>query len=337
MGRDSPASASGSFTTANAPFSGSVSDMLRDLELEAAADDDYSFLDGSHPLSFASVPLPPPLMSTRSRSCMQGASSPVFTTPVRSGGVKGGVAGISPSTGANSRGLESPIVPAAKGMGKPQRCMHIDEAAMVNLCFGLIGSGERFCLAKKLGTYTHCGIPAHAKGIREKNKAKVVADAYYVPGGTIHQRPTAKVEPMIARVDLPAKYISTFRTSRLTTAKWKYLIIDARTDIGDSDKEDDNSKTNEGTEDNKMEEDNDSIPSGSEEGDFLAEEAFKVTWDCSISQVGREADWAPTAQAHRTAIDLLGSVLNSSTRRHLACIKTLNARADLGSQEANDI
>ena len=254
------------------------------------------------------------------------------------GGLRGGgIAGISPSTGANSRGLESSIVPAAKGTGKPQRCVYIDEAAMVNLCFGLIGSGERFCLAKKLGTYTHCGIPAHAKGIREKNKAKVVADAYYVPGGTIHQRPTAKVEPMIARVDLPAKYISTFRTSRLTTAKWKYLIIDARTDIGDSDKEDDNSKTNEGTEDNKMEEDNDSIPSGSEEGDFLAEEAFKVTWDCSISQVGREADWAPTAQAHRTAIDLLGSVLNSSTRRHLACIKTLNARADLGSQEANDI
>jgi hypothetical protein len=130
---------------------------------------------------------------------------------------------------------------------------------------------------------------------------------------------------MIARVDLPAKCISTFRTSRLTTAKWKYLIIDARTDIGDSDNKDDNSKTNEGTEDNEMEEDNDSIPSGSEEGDFLAEEAFEVTWDCSISQVGREADWAPTAQAHRAAIDLLGSVLNSSTRCHLACIKTLNA------------
>ena len=108
--------------------------------------------------------------------------------------------------------------------------MYIDEAAMANLCFGLIGSGERFCLAKKLGPYTHCGLPAHAKGIRKKNKAKVVADAYYVPGGTIHQRPTAKVDPMIARVDLPAKYIPTFRTARLTTAKWKDLIIDARTD-----------------------------------------------------------------------------------------------------------
>ena len=153
----------------------------------------------------------------------------------------------------------------------------------------------------------------------------------------IHQRPTAKVDPMIARVDLPAKYISTVWTTRLTTAKWKDLIIDARTDIGDSEEEDDNSKTNEEAEDNEMEEDNDSIPSGSEEGDLLADKAFEIAWDCSISHVGREADWAPTAQAHRAVIDLLGSVLNSSTRHHIACIKTLNARADLGSQEANNI
>jgi hypothetical protein len=69
----------------------------------------------------------------------------------------------------------------------------------------------------------------------------------------------------------------------------------------------------------------------------LADEAFEIAWDCSISQVGREVDWVPTAQAHRAAIDLLGSVLNSSTRRHIACIKTLNARANLGSQDANDI
>ena len=125
--------------------------------------------------------------------------------------------------------------------------MYIDDAAMANLCFGLIGSGERFCLAKKVGAYSHCGLTAHAKGTCKKNKAKVVADAYYVPGGTIHQCPTAKVDPMIARADLPSKYIPTFRTSRLTTAKWKDLIIDARTEIEDSedDEGEDNSKTNE--------------------------------------------------------------------------------------------
>ena len=144
---------------------------------------------------------------------------------------------------------------------------------------------------------------------------------------------------MIARVDLPAKYIATFRTSKLTMAKWKDLIINARRDIGDSEdeEENDNLKTNEGDDADDMEEDNDSIPSGSEEGARLSEEAFEIAWDCSISQVGRGADWAPTAQAHRAAINLLGSVLNSLTRRHIACIKALNARADLGSQEANNI
>ena len=148
-GRASPASASGSFAAPFAPSSDSVSDLLRDLELEAAEDDDYSLLDGSHPSSFASVPLPPPMRTTRSRSRVQGTSSPVFTTPVRTGGGKGGGAvGVSPSTGAISSGFETPIVPAARGTGKPQRCVYIDDAAMANLCFGLIGSGERFCLAK---------------------------------------------------------------------------------------------------------------------------------------------------------------------------------------------
>ena len=86
-----------------------------------------------------------------------------------------------------------------------------------------------------------------------------------------------------------------------------------------------------------MEEDNDSIPSGFEEGDRLTEDALEIAWDCSISQVGGGADWAPTAQAHRAAIDLLGSVLNSSTKHHIASIKALNARANMGSQDANDI
>jgi hypothetical protein len=109
--------------------------------------------------------------------------------------------------------------------------------------------------------------------------------------------------------------------------------------IGDSEdeEENDNSKTNEGADADDMEEDNDSIPSGSEKGDHLSEEAFEIAWDCSISQVRGGGNRAPTAQAHRAAIDLLGSVLNSLTRRHIACIKALNVRADLGSQEANDI
>ena len=182
-GRESP---SGSLPRSSPlPLASAVSDMLRDLELDVAEDDDYSLLDGS---SFASAPPPrPPPVLTRSHTRAQGTSSPVLMTPVRAGGgSRGGyVVGVSPSSGATSRAqMNSPIVvPAAKGTGKPQHCVFIDDAAMANLCFGLIGTGERFCMATKIEGKTHCGVSAHAKGIRKKNKAKVVVDAFYVPGG----------------------------------------------------------------------------------------------------------------------------------------------------------
>ena len=136
---------------------------------------------------------------------------------------------------------------------------------------------------------------------------------------------------MICRIDVPAKYITIFWTSLMTTAKWKDLIIDARTDKGDSEGEDDGSN-NEGAEDEDIENDNGSIPSGFDEGEDymteakMTEEAFEVAWDCSlVRQVGGDANWAPTAQAHRTAIDLLGSILNSSTKQHITCRSVLLA------------
>ena len=166
-GRESP---SGSLPHSSPhPLASAVSDMLRDLELDVAKDDDYSFLDGS---SFASAqpPWPPPVL-TRSCTRAQGTSSPVLMTPVCTGGVSrgGDVVGISPSSGATSRAqMNSPIVvPAAKGTGKPQHCIFINDAAMANLCFGLIGTGECFCLATKIQGYMHCGVSAHARGIRK--------------------------------------------------------------------------------------------------------------------------------------------------------------------------
>ena len=42
-------------------------------------------------------------------------------------------------------------------------------------------------------------------------------------------------------------------------------------------------------------------------------------------------------KSHRAAINLLGSILNSSTQRHIACVKALNAQADLGNREANEM
>jgi hypothetical protein len=232
--------------------------------------------------------------------------------------------------------MNSPIVvPAAKGTGKLQHCVFIDDAAMANLCFGLIGTGERFCMATKIEGKTHCGVSAHAKGIRKKNKAKVVVDAFYVPGGIILARPTAKIDPMILKRDVPRKYLRQLETGKLTTAEWKNLIIDARTHVEDSGGEDDD--------DEEMEYDDkdeaDSLPSVLNEGQYVEEELqtgdiFEVDWE--DSQTGEGGDWVPSMKSHRAAIDLLGSILNSSTRRHLACIKALNARADLGNREGNE-
>jgi len=312
--------------------------MLRDLELDVAEDDDYSLLDGSSSFASAPPPRPPPVL-TRSRTRAQGTSSPVLMTPVRAGGgSRGGyVVGVSPSSGATSRAqMNSPIVvPAAKGTGKPQHCVFIDDAAMANVCFGLIGTGERFCMAKKIEGKTHCGVSAHAKGIRKKNKAKVVVDAFYVPGGIILARPTAKIDPMILKRDVPRKYLHQLETGKLTTTEWKNLIIDARTHVEDSGGEDD--------EDEEMEYDDedeaDSLLSGVNEGQYDEEDLqtgdiFEVDWE--DSQTGEGGDWVPSMKSHRAAIDLLGSILNSSTRRHLACVKALNARADLGNQEGNE-
>ena len=314
--------------------------MLRDLELDAAEEDEYSLLDGA---SFASAqpPQPPPVL-TRARARAQGTSSPVLMTPVRTGGVSrgGGIVGVSPSSGATSRArMNSPIVvPAAKGTGKPQHCIFIDDAAMANLCFGIIGTGERFCLAEKIQGYTHCGISAHARGTRKKNKAKVVVDAFYVPGGTILARPTAKTDPMILKRDAPRKYLRQLETSKLTTAEWKNLIIDARTHVensGEEDDEDEDDGNDDGDDDVDMADDG-SLPSGFDEGsyddgDLQTGDIFEVEWD--YSQMGEGGDWVPSMKSHRAAIDLLGSILNSSTRRHLACVKALNARADLGNRE----
>jgi hypothetical protein len=159
------------------------------------------------------------------------------------GGVRWGFLGVIPSS-ATSRGQHgSPSDAPPKGTGKPQRCIFINDAAMANWCFGVIGSGERFCVAPKLLHHTHCGIPAHAKGIRKKNKAKVELGAYYAPGGAVNGRPTATINPVIKCKDVPSKFLATFESGKLTASKWKDLIIDAKTDIRDSNEEE-TSKTN---------------------------------------------------------------------------------------------
>ena len=161
---------------------------------------------------------------------------------------------------------------------------------MANLCFGLIGTGERFCVAKKVHPYTHCGLPAHAKGSQKKNKAKVIANAFYVPGGTIHQCPMAKVDPMILQTNVPSRFLICLETKKLTTSEWKDLIIDARMDVEDSGGGDEDSKKEE-DKDEKMKMNNGSTPSGFNEGEYdETSTIFKVDWGSSLSHMGESAD-----------------------------------------------
>ena len=167
-------------------------------------------------------------------------------------------------------------------------------------------------MATKIEGKMHCGVSAHAKGIRKKNKAKVVGDAFYMPGGIILARPTAKIDPMILKRDVPRKYLCQLETGKLTTAECKNLIIDARTHVEDSGGEDDEDKEMEYDDEDEA----DSLPSGFNEGQYDEEDLqtgdiFEVDWE--DSQTGEGGDWVPSMKSHRAAIDLLGSILNSST------------------------
>jgi hypothetical protein len=69
-------------------------------------------------------------------------------------------------------------------------------------------------------------------------------------------------------------------------------------------------KTKEGAEDEEMEEDDGSIPSGFDKGEDymteieMTEEAFAITWDCSLSQVGGPTGHQPCRLTARPSIYL---------------------------------
>jgi hypothetical protein len=118
---------------------------------------------------------------------------------------------------------------------------------------------------------------------------------------------------MILKRNAPRKYLRQLETSKLTTAEWKNLIIDARTHVEDSGREDDEEEDDD--DDDEDEADDGSLPSGFDKGQYDEEDLqtgdiFEVDWD--DSQMGERGDWVPSMKSHHAAIDLLGSILNSS-------------------------
>jgi len=67
----------------------------------------------------------------------------------------------------------------------PQFCVFIDEEKLETLCFGRVGSYNRFCLAPRPRDfpYSHCGVTGHGKGSNGRKKFTPMVNTYYVPGG----------------------------------------------------------------------------------------------------------------------------------------------------------
>ncbi len=125
----------------------------------------------------------------------------------------------------------------------------------------------------------------------------------------MHGRPTAKIDPSIARVDLPGSFVLQFKTGCLTTAAWTDLFIDAKHHVegDDSEEEEPNSAGGkDNMETNDLDEDKGSrLLSGFDEGDYNNFQEINIKWDCDLHELGGGADWAHTAKAHRATLDLL--------------------------------
>ena len=130
---------------------------------------------------------------TTSAVAAQGASNlPVPSTPVCTEGgnlLRGGCGRKSPglpSKTSTPTGGNSPVSPMlGKKVEVPQFCIFIDEEKLETLCFGRVGSSNRFCLAPRPRDflYSHCRVTAHGKGSNGRKKFTPMVNTYYVPGG----------------------------------------------------------------------------------------------------------------------------------------------------------
>ena len=175
------------------------------------------------------------------------ASSPrplgesLANTPHRTGAVhsvQGGGASRCPGTPIGGRASPSPersssgYIPANQDT-LPQRCVFISEEDKTSLCFGVVGSNPRFCVAPKDEGYSHCGVKAHRAG----NKFVPQANCFYLPGGVIQGRHTARSDNCLPKDRVPSIMKVTFEEWLHMSRKWCHLIIDALTHVDNKDGE----------------------------------------------------------------------------------------------------
>lgn len=312
--------------------------------------------DGDTLSAFTLIPAPStvsslgPSVQTRraalaaATAASSGASVfPLSATPVRLGGSRasrsrgGGSAGgvgtrISPMSSkvrsprtaspADKINPSSPLFQSKKA-GDAQFCVFIDTDSLESLCLGRVGTSNRFCLAARNFPYSHCGIPAHGKGSNGRKKFIPTARTYYAPGGVATNRPTAKMTPCIKLDDVPSYLLLKFEKGEESGDEWEKIIEKALKYDEDEDiKGDDDEDTTDESEDNST------IMSGMDEG-YYEDVEIKFDWDSELSEYEGNEAWAPTARAHRAALELLAQALTTTSKtvgRDMKKLETLLQR-----------
>jgi hypothetical protein len=201
--------------------------------------------------------------------------------------------------------------------------LYFDEDEIKSLCLGLVGNSRRFCVAEKVPFYSHCGIPAHGKGLTGSKKFKAKSGVFYVPGGLSTSRATAKMEPSIHRTNVPPHLLNMFKKGRKTAAEWEVLITQALMDEMMDVKEEEQ----EGYERRGEEDDTSTLISGPDEDNFDDIE-IDIEWD--YEEPG-DSDWAPMAKANRKALELLREAVRAAARTTTREMKELELRMQAAS------
>jgi hypothetical protein len=209
----------------------------------------------------------------------------------------------SPAGQVGSRTSPS-MLPAPKGGDVPQPRVLIDKESQCTLCFGLVGTSERFCIEPCMEGYTHCGTRKHAAKKDGSTKFSPELGCFYAPDGIVKGNRTAKCDPCVHRDQIPRELWPKFEMGVLKSSKWVDLIINARHHVSDSkvDKE----YRSEDSNNKEANSDGSHNTSFAEDAmDKELEDVIEFEWAKDIQDLGVGKDWGATTWAHCAALDLL--------------------------------
>ena len=181
---------------ARPPGTSTSADLANDLERRLDLDEDFSFVNPSVVSSLAQ------LSARGSASARRGESSVSLHTPRIPGG------GFSETAGANS-------APSKIGGSKLLRAVFIGVNELESMCLGFVGNKARFCIAPKTKGGRDCGVISH-----QRQKMKVAADTFWMPGGSILNKPTARSELCIPCSDLSEGSLMLLRDALCLEHHW---------------------------------------------------------------------------------------------------------------------